>query len=268
MTEQPKAQYRHDYRSPDYTVTELALQFELDAALTRVTATSHLQRLVSQPVDLLLNGEGLTLISVEVDGTAWPHYQQEEGGLLLSQLPAECELVIINEISPAQNSALEGLYQSGDALCTQCESDGFRRITYFLDRPDVLARYRTRLIADKKRYPILLSNGNRVAQGELADGRHWVEWQDPFPKPSYLFALVAGDLDLLQDQFVTASGRTVALELYVDKGNVDRAHWAMTCLKNAMAWDEQRFNLEYDLDIYMLVAVYFFNMGAMENKGL
>ena len=137
-----------------------------------------------------------------------------------------------------------------------------------LDRPDVLAKYRTKITASKEKYPFLLSNGNRIAQGELADGRHWVEWEDPFFKPSYLFALVAGDFDLLQDKFVTKSGREVALEIYVDKGNLDRAGWAMESLKRAMKWDEDRFGLEYDLDIYMIVAVDFFNMGAMENKGL
>ena len=170
--------------------------------------------------------------------------------------------------TPAANTALEGLYQSGDALCTQCEAEGFRHITYYLDRPDVLARFTTKIIADKIKYPFLLSNGNRVAQGELENGRHWVQWQDPFPKPCYLFALVAGDFDVLRDTFTTRSGREVALELYVDRGNLDRAPWAMTSLKNSMKWDEERFGLEYDLDIYMIVAVDFFNMGAMENKGL
>ncbi|MGQ3512615.1 M1 family aminopeptidase, partial [Acinetobacter baumannii] len=141
-------------------------------------------------------------------------------------------------------------------------------ITYYQDRPDVLARFTTRIEADKARYPFLLSNGNRIGQGELADGRHWVQWQDPFPKPCYLFALVAGDFDVLRDSFTTRSGRKVALELFVDRGNLDRADWAMTSLKNSMKWDETRFGLEYDLDIYMIVAVDFFNMGAMENKGL
>ena len=151
---------------------------------------------------------------------------------------------------------------------TQCEAEGFRRITYYLDRPDVLARFSTRISADATRFPFLLSNGNRTGSGTLADGRHWVSWQDPFPKPCYLFALVAGDFDVLQDSFTTQSGRQVALELYVDKGNLDRAGHAMESLKKSMAWDESRFGLEYDLDIYMVVAVDFFNMGAMENKGL
>lgn len=174
----------------------------------------------------------------------------------------------MTNLEPAQNTSLQGLYQSGEGICTQCEAEGFRQITYMLDRPDVLARYTTKITADKTKYPYLLSNGNRIASGELEDGRHWVEWNDPFPKPSYLFALVAGDFDLLQDTFTTKSGREVALELYVDRGNLDRASWAMESLKKAMKWDEERFNLEYDLDIYMIVAVDFFNMGAMENKGL
>ena len=174
----------------------------------------------------------------------------------------------MTNLEPAQNTSLQGLYQSGEGICTQCEAEGFRQITYMLDRPDVLARYTTKITADKTKYPYLLSNGNRIASGELEDGRHWVEWNDPFPKPSYLFALVAGDFDLLQDTFTTKSGREVALELYVDRGNLDRASWAMESLKKSMKWDEDRFNLEYDLDIYMIVAVDFFNMGAMENKGL
>ncbi|KYK97115.1 aminopeptidase N, partial [Aggregatibacter actinomycetemcomitans serotype d str. SA3733] len=178
------------------------------------------------------------------------------------------ELEITTVLNPAANTSLQGLYQSGDAFCTQCEAEGFRQITYMLDRPDVLARYTTKITADKAKYPFLLSNGNRIAGGDLDDGRHWVEWNDPFPKPSYLFALVAGGFDILQDKFVTKSGREVALELYVNRGNLDRADWAMQSLKRAMKWDEDRFGLEYDLDIYMIVAVDFFNMGAMENKGL
>lgn len=167
--------------------------------------------------------------------------KEEEGALVISNLPERFTLKIVNEISPAANTALEGLYQSGDALCTQCEAEGFRHITYYLDRPDVLARFTTKIIADKTKYPFLLSNGNRVAQGELENGRHWVQWQDPFPKPCYLFALVAGDFDVLRDTFTTRSGREVALELYVDRGNLDRAPWAMTSLKNSMKWDEERF---------------------------
>ncbi|QTF08118.1 aminopeptidase N [Brenneria izadpanahii] len=268
MNQQPQVKYRHDYRAPDYTITDIALSFDLDAEKTRVKAVSRVVRQGEQGAPLKLDGEGLKLVSLSVDGSSWTDYQEQDDGLLLTQLPAEFTLSIETEINPAANSALEGLYQSGEALCTQCEAEGFRHITYYLDRPDVLAKFTTRITADKSRYPYLLSNGNRIAQGDLADGRHWIEWQDPFPKPCYLFALVAGDFDVLRDRFTTRSGRDVALELYVDRGNLDRAGWAMESLKNAMKWDETRFGLEYDLDIYMIVAVDFFNMGAMENKGL
>ncbi|MEI7086403.1 aminopeptidase N [Pectobacterium versatile] len=268
MNQQPQIKYRHDYRAPDYTITDIALDFDLHAEKTHVKAVSQVVLQGDAGAPLKLNGEGLKLISLSVDGQPWAHYQQQDDGLILTQLPARFTLSIETEINPAANSALEGLYLSGDALCTQCEAEGFRHITYYLDRPDVLAKFTTRITADKARYPYLLSNGNRIAQGELEGGRHWIEWQDPFPKPAYLFALVAGDFDVLQDRFTTRSGRDVALELYVDRGNLDRAGWAMTSLKNSMKWDEERFGLEYDLDIYMIVAVDFFNMGAMENKGL
>lgn len=268
MTHQPQAKYRHDYRAPDFTITDLSLDFDLDPDNTQVTAVSQVKRQGAADAPLVLNGEDLTLKSLHVDDRPWEDYTEQDNTLTLNNLPDAFTLTIVNLIHPAKNSALEGLYVSGDALCTQCEAEGFRHITYYLDRPDVLARFRTRIVADKARYPYLLSNGNRVAQGETDDGRHWIQWEDPFPKPSYLFALVAGDFDVLRDTFVTRSGRDVALELYVDRGNLDRAGWAMTSLKNAMKWDEERFGLEYDLDIYMIVAVDFFNMGAMENKGL
>ncbi len=268
MTQQRQAKYRRDYRAPDYTISDIELDFNLDADSTEVTAVSQIKRLSHEITPLVLNGEDLTLKSLHVDGQPWEHYREQDETLVIEQLPAQFTLKIVNEIHPAKNTALEGLYVSGDALCTQCEAEGFRHITYYFDRPDVLARFTTRITADKAKYPYLLSNGNRVEQGETDDGRHWVKWQDPFPKPSYLFALVAGDFDVLRDTFTTRSGREVALELFVDRGNLDRADWAMTSLKNAMKWDETRFGLEYDLDIYMIVAVDFFNMGAMENKGL
>ncbi|AWH87084.1 aminopeptidase N [Limnobaculum parvum] len=268
MTQKPQAKYRQDYRKPDFTITDIDLSFDLAPETTQVTAISQVQRQGEKGAALVLDGENLTLISISVNDILWTNYQQQDGKLVLEQLPDSFTLKIVNDIHPAANSALEGLYLSGEALCTQCEAEGFRHITYYLDRPDVLARFTTRIVADKQAYPYLLSNGNRIAQGDLDDGRHWVQWQDPFPKPCYLFALVAGDFDVLSDTFVTCSGRSVALELFVDRGNLDRADWAMTSLKNAMKWDEQRFGLEYDLDIYMIVAVDFFNMGAMENKGL
>ncbi|NKE94557.1 aminopeptidase N [Pantoea agglomerans] len=268
MTQQPQIKYRHDYRAPEYTITDIDLTFELDASTTRVTAISQVKRLGDSQAELRLDGEALTLIALEVDGQAWTAFREEEGALVISQLPESFTLKIINDIHPDQNTALEGLYKSGEALCTQCEAEGFRHITWYLDRPDVLARFTTTIYADGERYPFMLSNGNRIDSGRDEQGRSWVKWQDPFPKPCYLFALVAGDFDVLRDSFTTRSGRDVALEIFVDRGNLDRADWAMTSLKNSMKWDEERFGLEYDLDIFMIVAVDFFNMGAMENKGL
>ncbi len=268
MTQKPQVKYRHDYRAPDYTITDIDLTFNLDASNTRVTAVSKVKRLGDSQAALRLDGGDLTLVSLMVDDRPWQDYQLEEGALVLTNLPDNFTLTIVNDIHPDANTAMEGLYQSGDALCTQCEAEGFRHITWYLDRPDVLARFTTTLIADRARYPFLLSNGNRLEAGQMDDGRHWIKWQDPFPKPCYLFALVAGDFDILRDSFTTRSGRDVALEIYVDRGNLDRADWAMTSLKNSMKWDEERFGLEYDLDVFMIVAVDFFNMGAMENKGL
>ncbi|WP_307743572.1 aminopeptidase N [uncultured Pantoea sp.] len=268
MTQQPQIKYRHEYRAPDYTITDIDLTFELDASTTRVTAISQVKRLGDSQAELRLDGEALTLIALEIDGQPWTAFREEEGALVISQLPESFTLKIINDIHPDQNTALEGLYKSGEALCTQCEAEGFRHITWYLDRPDVLARFTTTIYADGNRYPYLLSNGNRIDGGQDDQGRNWVKWQDPFPKPCYLFALVAGDFDVLRDSFTTRSGRDVALEIFVDRGNLDRADWAMTSLKNSMKWDEERFGLEYDLDIFMIVAVDFFNMGAMENKGL
>ncbi|WP_067702903.1 MULTISPECIES: aminopeptidase N [unclassified Erwinia] len=268
MTQLPQAKNRHDYRAPDYTITDIDLTFILDASTTQVTAISQIKRLNPAAGELRLDGENLTLISLTIDDTPWPHYRQEPDALYISQLPDAFTLKIVNDIHPDQNTALDGLYKSGDALCTQCEAEGFRNITWYLDRPDVLARFTTTIIAEQTRYPFLLSNGNRVDGGQMEDGRHWMKWEDPFPKPCYLFALVAGDFDVLRDSFRTRSGRDVALEIFVDRGNLDRADWAMTSLKNSMKWDEERFGLEYDLDIFMIVAVDFFNMGAMENKGL
>ncbi len=267
MSHTPQAKYRKDYKAPSHTISTLDLTFDLYDHDTQVIATSQVKQ-AGDSSTLVLDGEGLTLKSVAINGKDWQDYQQDAQSLTLNNLPAEFEMTIITQIDPAGNTALEGLYKSDGAYCTQCEAEGFRRITYYLDRPDVLAKYTTTVKADKEQYPYLLSNGNRIAQGELDNNRHWVKWQDPHPKPSYLFALVAGDFDVLRDSFTTCSQRNVALEIFVDKGNLDRAHHAMTSLKHAMRWDETRFGLEYDLDIFMIVAVDFFNMGAMENKGL
>ncbi|MFW1485882.1 aminopeptidase N [Vibrio parahaemolyticus] len=267
MSQAPQAKYRKDYQAPSHTIIDIDLTFDLYDNDTIVTALSKVVQ-KGESTTLELDGEGLELRSVKVNGEDWAHHEVKEASLVLSDLPAEFELEIITKIDPEANTALEGLYKSGGAFCTQCEAEGFRRITYYLDRPDVLAKYTTKVIADKATYPYLLSNGNRIAQGEAENGRHWVQWQDPHPKPAYLFALVAGDFDVLRDKYTTMSGRNVDLEIFVDKGNLDRAGHAMTSLINSMKWDEERFGLEYDLDIYMIVAVDFFNMGAMENKGL
>ena len=266
-----KAKYRKDYRQPDFTVTDIFLDFQLDAQRTVVTAKTHFQRLNEAANSLRLDGHSFQFSSILLNDAPFTAYVQDGESLTLDLRgidAATFQLTIVTILKPADNTSLQGLYQSGEGICTQCEAEGFRQITYMLDRPDVLARYTTKITADKAKYPYLLSNGNRIDGGELEDGRHWVEWHDPFPKPSYLFALVAGDFDLLTDTFITRSGREVALELYVDRGNLNRASWAMESLKKAMRWDEERFGLEYDLDIYMIVAVDFFNMGAMENKGL
>jgi membrane alanyl aminopeptidase len=266
-----KAKYRKDYQSPDFTVTDIHLDFQLEPEKTIVVAKSQYQRLNQNSTTLRLDGRDFQFSAIKLNGKPFTQYQQDHESLTLdlAQIDAnQFELEVTTILNPAANTSLQGLYQSGEAFCTQCEAEGFRQITYMLDRPDVLARYPTKITADKAKYPFLLSNGNRINSGDLEDGRHWVEWNDPFPKPSYLFALVAGDFDVLKDKFITKSGREVALELYVNRGNLNRADWAMQSLKNAMKWDEERFDLEYDLEIYMIVAVDFFNMGAMENKGL
>lgn len=266
--QQPNVKCRLDYLPPDFTITAIDLDFDLAPQKTKVIAVSHVIKKTPQASDLVLDGDDLTLVMLKVDGEAWTNYKIEGKQLIIYAVPDDFTLTIVNEICPAKNTALDGLYVSGDTLCTQCEAEGFRRITYYLDRPDVLATFRVKMTADKRTYPFMLSNGNRIAKGELPGGRHWITWYDPFPKPCYLFALVAGDFAVMSDTFVTRSHRHIDLEIYVAKGEVDKASWAMQSLKNAMKWDETRFGLEYDLDIFMIVAVDFFNMGAMENKGL
>jgi len=262
-----------DYQVPAYLVEDIALRFELDPASTRVKSRLVVKRnpvLQASDQPLQLEGRELELKAISVDGIALAEhdYQLDEEKLLLKNLPDHSVLEIETVIQPDKNTALEGLYVSGDMFCTQCEAEGFRRITFFPDRPDVMARYTTTLVADKSRYPVLLSNGNAVAQGEMDDGRHWVSWQDPFPKPSYLFALVAGDLFCQEDSFRTCSGRDVPLKIFVEHENRHKCDHALESLKQAMKWDEETYGREYDLDIFMLVAVNDFNMGAMENKGL
>lgn len=267
---QPKTINLKDYKAAPFNIVDVHLTFELNDTRTRITAVSRIVRNGSNNEALRLIGELLELESVSIDGRklSQTEYQLLEDDLILADVPDSFSLEVINIVNPEANKALDGLYKSGSMFCTQNEPEGFRRITYFLDRPDVLAKYTTKIIADKSKYPVLLSNGNPIGQGDLADGLHFCEWKDPFPKPSYLYALVAGDLGMIQDSFITKSKRTIDLRIYCDKGNEDKCHHAMESLKKSMKWDEERFGLEYDLDIYMIVAVDSFNMGAMENKGL
>jgi aminopeptidase N len=268
------ARYLADYKTPSFTISTVDLTFELSEKTTRVTSVLSIANSLAKGEQssglLVLDGEQMLLESVQLNNVILTEqdYQLTDTQLSISTSEQNFTLTIVTEINPLDNTSLEGLFKSGQAFCSQCEAEGFRRITYFLDRPDVMAIYTCQIIADKTQYPYLLSNGNKVDAGDLADGKHFVKWHDPFPKPCYLFALVAGDFDLLQDHFKTQSGRDVALEIFVDKGNLHKAKHAMISLQKSMRWDEETFNLEYDLDIYMIVAVDFFNMGAMENKGL
>jgi aminopeptidase N len=264
-----------DYRPPDFLVDRVDLDFDLQPSATVVRSRLSLRRRGRSPSDgpaapLRLDGRRLTLTRLAIDGRVLGPgaYDLDEEGLTLHAAPDAFSLEIDTRIDPAGNTALEGLYMSAGRFCTQCEPEGFRTITFFPDRPDVMARYRVRLEADAASCPILLSNGNAVETGLTSDGRAYAVWEDPHPKPSYLFALVAGDYDVLKDAFVTASGRRVALAIHVDKGQAARAIYAMDALKRAMAWDEQTFGREYDLDVFNIVAVRDFNFGAMENKGL
>ena len=262
---------RCDYLPPNYRVESVELTFTLGEETTLVVSRLRLQRAPqANATALTLLGRNLELLALRRDGSDLDpaDYQRDAESLVIPDCPAAFTLEIETAIHPQANTALEGLYLSSGRFCTQCEAEGFRRITYFPDRPDVLSRYSVTLIADRQRYPVLLSNGNLLESGELSDGQHYARWVDPFPKPSYLFALVAGDLAALADTYVTRSGRSVALRIYTEAGNIDKCAHAMASLKEAMRWDEEVYGLEYDLDIYMIVAVGDFNMGAMENKGL
>jgi aminopeptidase N len=271
--EHPKTVKLQDYRPPDFLIDKVELEFDLDPSPTRVQSRLWVRKnpvAVTAATTLVLDGEQLLLQAIRMDGQVLDaeRYSVDQYSLAINKVPESFLLEIETQIQPELNTALEGLYLSSGNFCTQCEAEGFRRVTYYLDRPDVLARFDVTIRADAERYPVLLSNGNRLAAGRLDDGRHWVRWQDPFPKPCYLFALVAGNLVALHDSFKTVSGRTVDLAIYVQAHNRDKCEHAMQSLKNAMRWDEQVFGLEYDLDNYMIVAVDDFNMGAMENKGL
>ncbi|HEX3422238.1 MAG TPA: aminopeptidase N [Sphingomicrobium sp.] len=258
---------REDYQPPDWLVPEIRLDFDLDLERTSVRATLNLVRNGEHDRPLRLNGSDLELVSANIDGT--PADSRMEGPDLVIELSGDqATLETEVRIHPSANTKLMGLYASGGMLCTQCEAEGFRRITFFPDRPDVLSKYRVRMQGEKAGFPILLSNGNLVGSGEIGNGRHWAEWEDPFPKPCYLFALVAGDLDANQDSFTTMSGRKVSLAVWVRKADLPKTQHAMDSLKLAMAWDEKVYGREYDLDQFNIVAVSDFNMGAMENKSL
>ncbi|MFH2124076.1 MAG: aminopeptidase N [Pseudomonadota bacterium] len=274
MTPQtPPTFYRLDYNAPQYLTDEITLTFQLNQDDTLVTARSFFRRNPEQSSgdhSLFLDGQDLELIAVALDSIPLTalEYSLTDSGMLIHKVPDTFVLDITTRIFPDRNTALEGLYRSGSNYCTQCEAEGFRKITYYQDRPDVMTRFTTRIEADIKFCPVLLSNGNLVEFGRLDEERHYAVWQDPFPKPCYLFALVAGDLVCLEDRFVTSSGRNVLLQIYVEVRNHGKCDHAMHSLKKAMRWDEEVFGLEYDLDRYMIVAVDDFNMGAMENKGL
>jgi aminopeptidase N len=267
--------YLKDYQVPEYLIDSIDLNFSLNTDHTRVVSRLSVVRNPKSKLKnavLELFGEELNLISIALDGInlCASQYSLNTSSLIIKEVPQNkpYTLVIENTINPKLNNAYEGLYVSNDMLCTQCEAQGFRKITYFPDRPDVMSRFTTTLVADKTRYPILLSNGNKVAMGELSNNRHWVTWKDPFKKPCYLFALVAGQLECIEDRFTTMSGRHITLQIFVEAHDIDKCDHAMQSLKNAMRWDEKIYGREYDLDLYMIVAVGHFNMGAMENKGL
>ena len=272
-SDSPRPRRLKDYRPPAYLVDHVDLDFSLDPEQTRVKATLKMRR---NPADsgatkpLVLDGEHLQLESVSLNGKPLTarDYKTDDGSLTIAKVPQTFTLDLETVINPDANKALQGLYRSRGVFCTQCEAEGFRRITFFPDRPDVLATYMCRIEADQKAVPILLANGNPGKQGKLAGGRHFAEWHDPHPKPSYLFALVGGDLGHIGSTFKTASGRKVELKIFVEHGKEARAEWAMDSLKRSMRWDEVRFGREYDLDVFNIVAVSDFNMGAMENKGL
>ena len=271
---QPQSVYLNDYKAPPFFIEETNLHLDIHEDVTRVTARLKVARnpeaLAEDAVDLVLDGgKNIVTQDVVMDGRTLTdnEYHVDEETLTIFDAPDSFELTTRVDIRPQDNTALEGLYKSGDMFCTQCEAEGFRNITWYPDRPDVLSKYTTTLVADKAAYPVLLSNGNDIDRGEEGD-RHWVTWRDPFMKPAYLFALVAGNLQHIADEFVTMSGRKVTLRIFTEAHNIDKLDYAMASLKNAMSWDEKVYGREYDLDIFMIVAVESFNMGAMENKGL
>ena len=275
---QARSIYLKDYQEPAFLIDRTELHVELGEQATLVRSRLHMRRNpgAASRDELRLDGQDMTLRSLRINGQQLGEkdYRVEDEALLITGMASlagqgdefllECETVI----RPQENTSLEGLYKSSGMFCTQCEAEGFRKITYYLDRPDVMSRFVTTIVADRARYPVLLSNGNDIERGELDDGRHWATWEDPFPKPAYLFALVAGDLKFIEDSYTTQSGRKITLRIFVEDKDLDKCDHAMLSLKNSMRWDEEVYGREYDLDIFMVVAVDDFNMGAMENKGL
>lgn len=268
----PTAIYLKEYREPDYWIPRTRLEFDLQDEVTTVTSTLTIERNKNAPegAPLVLAGQALELVSLALNGQALAadQYRVDVESLTVFNVGQRNTLVCVTRIKPRENTSLEGLYRSRSMYCTQCEAEGFRKMTYYLDRPDVMSEFVTKITADKQQCPVLLSNGNLIDQGELANDRHYAVWHDPFKKPCYLFALVAGDLACVEDTFTTLSGRDVALRIFVEEKDLDKCDHALAALKNAMRWDEQVFGREYDLDVFMIVAVDDFNMGAMENKGL
>jgi|SaaInlV_100m_DNA_5_1039725.scaffolds.fasta_scaffold02018_5 aminopeptidase N len=264
--------YLSDYRKPDFLIEHTQLEFRLGEQGTQVDSVLQIRRTADAAADaaLVLNAENMDVSTVAIDGenlpeTDWVHLADE---LIIKSVPDSFNLSCSNLIHPETNTSLNGLYKSRTMYCSQCEPHGFRRITPYLDRPDVLSKFQVKIIADKTKYPVLLSNGNPINKGELEDNLHFAEWQDPFLKPAYLFALVAGDLEVVEDSFTTMSGRKITLQIFVESKDLDKVDHAMKSLKQSMTWDEETYGREYDLDIFMIVAVDDFNMGAMENKGL
>jgi aminopeptidase N len=266
------AVYRNEYTPFAWELDQVKLRFDIGPDSTRVASELDMRRNPAAEAEsgIRLDGQQMELLSVAMNGRnlTVDEYSMDEDRLIIHSAPDACKLNIEVLIKPHENTALEGLYPSGEFLLTQCEAEGFRKITYFPDRPDVMTRFEVTISADQRRYPVLLSNGNVADSGQLDGGRHWVRWEDPYAKPAYLFALVAGDLAHIEDHFITRSGRDVTLRVYVEHENIDRCDYAMQSLINSMKWDEERFDLEYDLDIYNIVATNDFNMGAMENKSL
>jgi len=273
-SDKPQVKYRRDYQPSQYLIYRTRLSFELGESHTIVSAELDVKRNPEdtrpQLLPLTLDGVDLELMSIKINGQQLKptEFEATPTQLSINKVSDKFTLSTRVKIEPQKNTSLEGLYTSSGKFCTQCEAEGFRKITYYLDRPDILSEFKVRVEGNKQEYPLLLSNGNPIESGELDDGRHFVTWHDPFPKPCYLFALVAGDLDCLDDSFTTMSGRQVKLQVFVDKGKLDQCQFAMQSLVNSMRWDEQKYGREYDLERYMIVAVGDFNMGAMENKGL